>query len=104
MTYTLFMPADQGIRIAEDGVAEVSMTEARANLTPLLRGVRYGDRVGAFTERGERSAYVVTPEFYEHATRARHALESLTREVRVLDPEEAPGFLLRWYKQLVDDS
>jgi len=66
MAYTLFMPADQGITVAEDGVAEVSMTDARARLTELLRRVRYGGGVGAFTERGERSAYVVRPEFYEH--------------------------------------
>jgi hypothetical protein len=63
------MAADQGVRInfADDGVAEVSMTDARASLTSLIRGVRYGNDVGAFTERGERSAYVVTPALYEHA-------------------------------------
>lgn len=61
MAYTLAMAADQGIQIAEDGVAEVSMTEARAQLTRLIRGVREDGRPGAFTERGERRAYVVTP-------------------------------------------
>jgi len=100
MTYTLFMPADQGIRIAEDGVAEVSMTEARANLTPLLRGVRYGAGVGAFTERGERSAYVVTPELYDQAKQDRRALESLSKAFEGLDPEEVPGFLVRWYSEM----
>jgi prevent-host-death family protein len=73
------MAADQGIQIAEDGVAEVSMTDARANLTPLLRDVRYGGRPGAFTERGKRSAYVVPPEFYEQAVRDRAIIDELHR-------------------------
>lgn len=68
MTYTLFMPADQGIRIAEDGVAEVSMTEARANLTRLIRAVREDGRTAAFTERGDRRAYVISPEEEERST------------------------------------
>lgn len=70
MTYTLAMAVDQGIRIAEDGTAEVSMTEARANLTKLIRTVRENGRPGSFTERGERRAYVVTPEWYERARSA----------------------------------
>lgn len=70
MTYTLAMAADQGIQTAEDGVAEVSMTEARANLTRLIRRVREGGQVAAFTERGERRAYVVTPEWFERARSA----------------------------------
>lgn len=79
MTYTLAMPADQRIEIAEDGVAEVAMTHARANLTQLLREVRYGKRPGAFTERSERSAYVVPPEFYEQALRDRAIIDELHR-------------------------
>lgn len=70
MTYTLSMAADQGVQIADDGVSEVSMTEARANLTRLIRSVRERGKAGAFTERGERRAYVVTPEFYERARAA----------------------------------
>lgn len=66
MTYTLTMAADQGIQIADDGIAEVSMTEARALLTRLIRGVREGGRPAAFTERGERRAYVVSPAFFDH--------------------------------------
>jgi prevent-host-death family protein len=85
MTYTLAMAAEQGIRIADDGVAEVSMTDARANLTQLLREVRYGKRSGAFTERGERSAYVVPPEFYEQAVRDRAIIDELHRRT------ETPG-------------
>ena len=77
MTYTLAMAADQGIRIAEDGVAEVSMTDARANLTQLLRDVRYGGRAAAFTERGARAAYVVPPEFYEQLLWCRGVVERL---------------------------
>jgi prevent-host-death family protein len=84
MTYTLAMTADQGIRITKDGVAEVSMTHARANLTQLLRDVRYGKRPGAFTERGERSAYVVPPDQYDDI--------AVMRELRkYLAEQEASG-------------
>lgn len=67
MAYTLAMATGKGIEIAEDGVATVGMTEARAQLTSLIRDVRYGGKVGAFTERGQRQAYVVTPDFYDKA-------------------------------------
>lgn len=70
MTYTLAMATDQSIQIADDGTAEVSMTDARAQLTRLIRTVREDDRPAAFTERGERRAYVVTPDFYERACAA----------------------------------
>ncbi|MGW4222950.1 type II toxin-antitoxin system prevent-host-death family antitoxin [Streptomyces bauhiniae] len=79
------MAADQGIRNAEDGVAEVSMTDARANLTQLIREVRYGGRPAAFTERGSRSAYVVPPGFYEQAVRDRAIIDELHRRT------ETPG-------------
>jgi prevent-host-death family protein len=71
------MAAEQGIQIAEDGVAEVSMTDARANLTQLIREVRYGGRPAAFTERKTRSAYVVPPEFYEQLLWNRGIVERL---------------------------
>ena len=87
MTYTLAMAAEQGIRIADDDVAEVSMTYARANLTQLLRDVRYGKRSGAFTERGERAAYVVPPEFYEQALRDRAIIDELHRRT---EPGDGP--------------
>lgn len=90
MTYTLAMAADQGIRVADDGVAEVSMTSARANLTQLLRDVRYGKRSAAFTERGERSAYVVPPDFYEQAARDREMLEYLRRRAEEPGPDASP--------------
>lgn len=80
MTYTLAMASDQGIQIAEDGVAQVSMTDARAQLTNLIREVRWGGHVGAFTERGDRRAYVVTPDFYEQAGRDRAALERVRKQ------------------------
>ena len=98
MTYTLAMAADQGIQIAEDGVAEVSMTDARANLTQLLRDVRYGKRSGAFTERGARSAYVVPPEFYEEAERNREVLARLLSFVGLpagASAEDHPDLLQR---------
>lgn len=80
MAYTLAMATGKGIEIAEDGVATVGMTEARALLTTLIRDVRYGGQVGAFTERGARQAYVVTPDFYERAARALAAAELLRRQ------------------------
>ncbi|MFC7983853.1 type II toxin-antitoxin system prevent-host-death family antitoxin [Streptomyces sp. NPDC057336] len=73
------MAAEQGISIADDGVAEVSMTHARANLTALIRDVRYGGRTAAFTERGARSAYVVPPEFYERAAKDRAFMAQIER-------------------------
>jgi hypothetical protein len=80
MAYTLCMAADQGIQIAEDGTAEVSMTDARAFLTRLIRTVLEGTgRIGAFTERGERRAYVVSPAFYEQARADRKRLAELER-------------------------
>ncbi|MEU5976309.1 type II toxin-antitoxin system prevent-host-death family antitoxin [Streptomyces sp. NPDC047315] len=79
------MAADQGIQTADDGVAEVSMTDARANLTQLLRDVRYGGRPAAFTERGRRSAYVVPTDFYEQAVEDRLTAEA----VRLLIDETA---------------
>lgn len=66
--YSLAMSAE--IKIADDGVAEVGMMHARSNLTTLVRDVRYGGRVGAFTERGRRQVILVTPEFYERAKAA----------------------------------
>lgn len=87
MTYTLAMAADQGIRKAKDGVAEVSMTDARANLTQLLREVRYGKSPGAFTERGERAAYVVPPELYDQAMSDRRRVLALEAALHEVDGE-----------------
>lgn len=87
MPYTLSMAADQGIRISDDGVAEVSMTEARALLTRLIRTVREEGRKAAFTERGERRAYVVPPAYVEAATMTADALLRLVRHVDAI-PEE----------------
>ena len=94
MAYTLAMAADQGIQIADDGIAEVSMTEARAQLTRLIRGVREDGRPGAFTDRGERRAYVVTPAMFDRAkgpTRQEKAFSELVHKLDALiqDPEFA---------------
>lgn len=86
MTYTLVMPADQRIRIAEDGVAEVPMTDARAALTAFIREVSWGGRPGAFTERGKRVAMVVPPEEYEDFA----TLRELRDYVKELQAEDAP--------------
>jgi prevent-host-death family protein len=85
MTYTLAMAADQGIQIAEDGVAEVSMTEARAQLTRLIRGVREDGRAGAFTERGERRAYVVTPAMFDRVVKKSEKERAFAELVQKLD-------------------
>jgi prevent-host-death family protein len=77
MTYTLAMAADQGIHIADDGTSEVAMTYARAHLTQLIREVRYGKKSAAFTERGERSAYVVPVESFENAKVLQRVAEML---------------------------
>lgn len=82
MTYTLAMAADQGIETASDGVAEVSMTKARASLTALIREVAWGRKVGAFKERGERTAYVVTPDLYKQALRDRAIIDELHRRTQ----------------------
>ncbi|MFF8590021.1 type II toxin-antitoxin system prevent-host-death family antitoxin [Streptomyces sp. NPDC015220] len=81
------MAADQGIQITEDGVAEVSMTYARANLTQLLREVRYGKRPGAFTERGDRSAYVVPADFYKQALEDRSTVAAMLRMIDEIPDE-----------------
>ena len=86
MTYTLFMPADQRIQIAEDGVAEVPMTHARAALTALIREVSWGKRPGAFTERGNRVAMVVPPEEYEELA----ALRELRLYLEELEARDTP--------------
>lgn len=67
MTYTLAMALHPKIEIKKDGVAEVAMTDARAALTSLIREVSWGQRPGAFTERGTRVAMVVPLDFYERA-------------------------------------
>jgi PHD/YefM family antitoxin component YafN of YafNO toxin-antitoxin module len=90
------MAADQGIQIAGDGVAEVSMTGARANLTRLIRLAREDGRPGAFTDRGERRAYVVTPEVYEQAQYGRlveQALNAMPSDER----EQIKAHLLRYW-------
>ena len=79
MPYTLAMALPPKIRIEDDGVAEVAMTDARAALTSLIREVSWGQRPGAFTERGKRVAMVVPTDFYEQALRDRARLESLEK-------------------------
>lgn len=77
MTYTLAMALHPKIEIQKDGVAEVAMTDARAALTSLIREVSWGQRPGAFTERGKRVAMVVPTEFYAQALRDRAVIELL---------------------------
>lgn len=85
MTYTLAMALHPKIEIKKDGVAEVAMTDARAALTSLIREVSWGQRPGAFTERGKRVAMVVPTEFYDQAVRDRAIIDELHRRT------ETPG-------------
>lgn len=94
MTYTLAMAAEQGIRIAEDGTPEVPMTDARAHLTAFIRQVRWGKKVSAFTERGERTAYVVPPEYYDQAESAIRKQAAFDAAMSELPPDERPQKLL----------
>ncbi|WP_370665367.1 type II toxin-antitoxin system prevent-host-death family antitoxin [Streptomyces sp. IBSBF 2507] len=102
------MAAEQGIRIADDGVAEVSMTDARANLTALVRDVRYGGRSAAFTERGARSAYVVPTDFYKRALEDRAVVMAAMRLIDELpDEQKREGLardLLRYRNDLAHGS
>jgi prevent-host-death family protein len=97
MTYTLAMAADQGIQIAEDGTPEVSMTSARAHLTAFIREVRWGKKVSAFTERGERTAYVVPPEYFDRAESALRKAAAFDAAMRELPPAERPQKFLELY-------
>ncbi|NUV65711.1 hypothetical protein G6W57_01095 [Streptomyces sp. CAI-121] len=90
MAYTLAMATGKGIETADDGVATVGMTDARALLTSLIREVRYGGKVGAFTERGARQAYVVTPAFYEQAAGDAATLEALRERIQELEAGDKP--------------
>jgi prevent-host-death family protein len=104
MTYTLAMASDQGIQIAEDGVAEVSMTDARALLTQLIRGVRWGGKPAAFTERGKRVAMVISPDAYEQAkadARVTAALKGTFSKLSRQELEANPLFL-DFMKQFFD--
>lgn len=94
MTYTLAMAADQGIQIAEDGIAEVSMTKARASLTELIRGVRWGKKPAAFTERGTRVAFVVPPDFYRQALADRRLADAIRRAMAGKSWDEQKQLLL----------
>jgi len=55
---------------AEDGVQELPLTHARAQLTTLIEDARERDIVTALTVRGRRRICLVTPEFYEAALQA----------------------------------
>lgn len=93
MTYTLAMALHPKIEIQKDGVAEVAMTDARAALTSLIREVSWGQRPGAFTERGKRVAMVVPTEFYAQAIRDRAIIDELHRRT------ENPGADAKAYDQ-----
>jgi hypothetical protein len=70
MSYTLTMATDQEPKIAADGVQDVPLTKARPLLTRLIEQALEEKLVSALTVRGRRRVYLVTPEFYERATKA----------------------------------
>ncbi|MGW7617352.1 hypothetical protein ACWGLG_16095 [Streptomyces antimycoticus] len=88
------MASDLEPRIADDGVQEVPLTKARALLTRVIEQAREDDLVSAFTVRGRRRAYVVTPAFYarardrEQRAKLYDELAGLLRELHE-DPEFA---------------
>ncbi|MFJ7592476.1 hypothetical protein ACIQZO_34925 [Streptomyces sp. NPDC097617] len=53
--------------LAQDGVQELPLTHARAQLTTLIEDARERDIFTALTVRGRRRICLVTPEFYERA-------------------------------------
>ncbi len=69
MSYTLAMTDDYRPEMKPDGVQEAPLTKARAWLTRLIDDALTG-RPAAFTVRGRRRAYLVSPEFYEKAVKA----------------------------------
>ncbi|WP_433856729.1 type II toxin-antitoxin system prevent-host-death family antitoxin [Streptomyces kronopolitis] len=56
--------------LAPDGVQDLPLTDARAQLTTLIEDARERDLVTALTVRGRRRICLVTPEFYERAKQA----------------------------------
>lgn len=96
MSYTLAMATDQEPQIAEDGVQEVPLTIARRLLTRLIEQVREDGLVSAFTVRGRRRAYLVTPDFVFRAKlhgevterlRALSEDKQLMQRIEELDPD-----------------
>lgn len=96
MTYTLAMASDLEPRIAEDGVQEVPLTKARALLTRVIEQAREEGIVSAFTVRGRRRAYLVTPDFHFRAKlhsevterlRALSKDKQLMERIEELDPD-----------------
>ncbi|QKW06997.1 hypothetical protein HUT18_11880 [Streptomyces sp. NA04227] len=53
-----------------DGVQNLPLTHARAQLTTLIEDARERNVVTALTVRGRRRICLVTPEFYERAKKA----------------------------------
>lgn len=88
MAYTFAMAPDQEPKIAPDGVQEVTLTQARPLLTRLIEQAREDGLDSALTVRGRRRAYLVTPDFYEQATRDRNFLELLRQGLEKASPEQ----------------
>lgn len=55
--------------LAADGIQDLPLTHARAQLTTLIEDARERGRITALTVRGRRRICLVTPEFVEEALR-----------------------------------
>ncbi|MFD3741092.1 hypothetical protein [Streptomyces sp. NPDC058629] len=80
MAYTLAMATDQEPKIAPDGVQEVPLTKARPLLTRLIEQALEDKLDSALTVRGRRRAYLVTPDFYERASRQHAAVQRFRKQ------------------------
>ena len=68
--YTLTMADDPKPVLAADGIQELPLTYARAQLTTLIEDARERDTFTAITVRGRRRICLVTPEFLDKALAA----------------------------------
>ncbi|MFD6935292.1 hypothetical protein ACFWAP_03920 [Streptomyces goshikiensis] len=56
-------------KMAKDGIQDLPLTHARAQLTTLIEDARERDTITALTVRDRRRICLVTPEFVEEALR-----------------------------------
>ncbi|MER5699645.1 hypothetical protein ACWDBO_37360 [Streptomyces mirabilis] len=66
--------------LAEDGVQEAPLRQARAWLTRLIDDALIDDKTSALTDRGRRRVYLVPPRTYETDRRNEALVAALERE------------------------
>lgn len=101
MTYTLDMASELEPRIADDGIQDVPLTRARALLTRLIEQAREDGLVSAFTVRGRRRAYLVTPAAYQQAQSDRRLVRAFER-AGLQKPETTAEFLAAMKSGLIE--